>query len=100
MVSPRKLDPSRIVTIEKKMDHDGIFYNLETKSLHTFRTGFHVVRRPVEIAYMDEFLTLIGGLHQEEIYFSSGAYLMTPNIHNHYHIELKVRLVDPTCGPI
>jgi hypothetical protein len=32
--------------------HDGIIYNLESKSLHIFRVhGHHIIRRPIELNY-------------------------------------------------
>jgi hypothetical protein len=32
--------------------HDGLIYNLETKSLHNFRVqGSHIIRRPIELNY-------------------------------------------------
>ena len=32
--------------------HDGLIYNLESKSLHNFHIpGFHIIRRPIELNY-------------------------------------------------
>lgn len=32
--------------------HDGLIYNLESKSLHNFRVaGSHIIRRPIELNY-------------------------------------------------
>jgi hypothetical protein len=35
--------------------HDGIIYNLESKSLHNFRwPGAHIIKRPIELNHYDD----------------------------------------------
>ena len=52
-IPPKKLDYAKSWRLWYLLkSHDGIIYNLETKSLHILRIpGFHVIRRPIELSY-------------------------------------------------
>jgi hypothetical protein len=58
--------------------HDGLIYNLETKSLHNFRVpGSHIIRRPIELNYHTAGLWVFNDTEDEymmEVISSSGQF--------------------------
>jgi hypothetical protein len=52
-IKPKKLDEAKSWRLWYLLkSHDGLIYNLETKSLHNFRVpGSHIIRRPIELNY-------------------------------------------------
>jgi hypothetical protein len=52
-IRPKKLDEAKSWRLWYMLkSHDGIIYNLETKTLHSFRfPGFHIIRRNIELSY-------------------------------------------------
>jgi hypothetical protein len=50
---PKKLDEAKSWRLWYFLkSHDGIVYNLESRSLHIFRIpGYHIIRRPIELNY-------------------------------------------------
>jgi hypothetical protein len=52
-IKPKKLDEAKSWRLWYLLkSHDGLIYNLETKSLHNFRVaGTHIIRRPIELNY-------------------------------------------------
>jgi hypothetical protein len=50
-IRPKRLDEAKCWKLWWLLkSHDGIVYNVETKSLHIFRiSGFHIIRRPIEL---------------------------------------------------
>lgn len=58
--------------------HDGIIYNLETKTLHNFRvSGSHIIRRPIELNYYTAGLWIFNDVEDEhtlEIISPKGAF--------------------------
>ena len=75
--------------------HDGLIYNLETKSLHILRIpGRHIIRRPVTFNRIDQWMTVFnetGEFHAVEAYYRNGDYLNTPS-HVVFYTELRVLL--------
>jgi len=94
---PRKLDPNRAWRLGYLLgSHDGLVYDLDTKSLHIFRIpGCHVVRRPIELDYVDRWdymFNAAGKPHTVEVTCSSGAYCFIPDATDYFLTELKVLL--------
>ena len=52
-IIPKKINEMRAWRLWYLLkSHDGLIYNLETKSLHNFRVaGSHIIRRPIELNY-------------------------------------------------
>jgi hypothetical protein len=96
-IRPKKLREARAWRLWWLLkSHDGLIYNLESKSLHIFRIpGFHIVRRPVEIDRMDNWLTVINETqepHDLEVTAPDGAHVVTPGNREPFFTELKVLL--------
>lgn len=77
-IAPKKLDEAKAWRLWYLLkSHDGIIYNLNTKSLHIMRIpGWHIVRRPVEMDQYDEHMTVFnseGISHTVEITDGSGS---------------------------
>jgi len=94
---PRKLDESRAWRLWYLLkSHDGLIYNLETKSLHILRIpGCHVIRRPIDLDYVDRWAWIFNQerkSHTVEITTSAGKYCFIPDANDYFHTELKVLL--------
>jgi hypothetical protein len=94
---PRKLSPERILGLHFLLNsHDGLVYNMDTKSLHILRIpGVYVVRRPIELDYVDRWAWMFNALeesHTIEISCSSGRYCFVPDARDPFYTELKVLL--------
>ena len=52
-IPPKKIDEAKAWRLWYLLkSHDGLIYNLETKSLYNFRVpGCHIIRRPIELNY-------------------------------------------------
>jgi hypothetical protein len=52
-IVPKKFDEAKSWRLWYLLkSHDGLIYNLETKSLHNFRIpGLHIIRRPINLNY-------------------------------------------------
>ena len=49
--------------------HDGIIYNIESKTLHNFRVpGFHLIRRPIELNYHTAGLWIFNDKEEEHTF--------------------------------
>lgn len=95
-INPKKIDDSKAWRLLWLLEsHDGIFYNLETESLHIFRIpGTHVVRRPIKLDYIDVDTTSFnqeGHEHMLEITLPSGKFASVPNT-NSWLTEFRVLL--------
>jgi hypothetical protein len=55
-IPPKKIPEARAWRLWYLLtSHDGLIYNLESKSLHNFRVpGSHIIRRPIELNYYDD----------------------------------------------
>lgn len=95
-IPPRKLDINRIWRLEWLLNtHDGIFYNLETETLHNMRLpGIHIIRRPFKLDYYDDGLWVFNESrtsHSVEITTASGDYMCVPN-NEPWMTEMRVLL--------
>lgn len=54
-IHPKKIDEARAWRLWYLLhSHDGIIYNLESRTLHNFRVpGYHIIRRPIQLDWMD-----------------------------------------------
>ena len=95
-ISPKKLDEARAWRLWYLLkSHDGIVYNLETKSLHIFRIpGTHIVRRPIKLDWMDLQMASFNGEgreHMLEVTTAKGSFVGVPNS-DPWFTELRVLL--------
>ena len=101
---PRKIPESFAWKLWYLLNHDGLFYNLDTRALHNFRVpGVHMIRRPVEIAWLDDDLIIFNlqhELHTLEITTSNGVYLCQPNQTEPFTTECKVILKGGGVLPV
>ena len=96
-IKPKKIPEARSWRLWYLLkSHDGLIYNLETKSLHIFRIpGYHIVRRPFELSYTDQLMTCFnedGKMHEVEITGPDGTYVVEPNHREPFYTELRVLL--------
>jgi hypothetical protein len=79
---PRKMPEAPAWKLWYLLNNDGLFYILDTKTLHNFRVpGAHIIRRPVDIAWLDMDLAAFNLNREEhslEITLSSGSYVYSP----------------------
>ena len=78
-IPPKKIDEAKSWRLWYLLkSHDGIIYNLETKSLHNFRIpGSHIIRRPVELNYNMAGIWLFnenGDAHSLEVISADGTF--------------------------
>jgi hypothetical protein len=85
--------------INVKLDlysHDGIVYNVSSKSLHIFRLpGCHVIHRPIELDAMDEWFSIFNQYeraHTIETMTPHGTHVTTSNAS--FYTEMRVLLKD------
>ena len=95
-IPPSRLDETRSWRIWYLLkSHDGLVYNLETKTLHNFVIpGRHVIRRPMVLNHMDSWMTVLNETeqpHSLEIYYENGDYTVTCSSISFY-TELRVLL--------
>ena len=81
-IRPKKIPESICWKLWYLLNNDGLFYILDTKTLHNFRVpGAHIIRRPVDIAWLDMDLAAFNLNREEhslEITLSSGSYVYCP----------------------
>jgi hypothetical protein len=68
-IPPKRLDEAKTWRLWYLLkSHDGIVYNLETKSLHIFRSpGYHIIRRPIELSYHTAGLYVFNDTEEEHM---------------------------------
>jgi len=75
--------------------HDGLIYNLETKTLHNFYIpGCHIIRRPIEMNYYNDGLWVFNDTedeHMVEIVSPSGKFSSLLS-RDHWTTNLRVLL--------
>jgi len=95
-IPPGKIDESKAWRLWYLLDsHDGMIYNLESQSLHSFRNGMHVIRRPIELTYMDKWTCVfnVDNLpHNLEITEPGGVYVVSPDHTETIYTECRVLL--------
>ena len=95
-ISPKKIDEAKAWRLWYLLkSHDGLVYNLESKSLHNFRvSGSHIIRRPIELNYHTAGLWVFNDTEDEhviEIISPSGSFHSTIS-NAHWATEMRVLL--------
>jgi len=95
-ISPKKIDEAKAWRLWYLLkSHDGLVYNLESKSLHNFRvTGSHIIRRPIELNYHTAGLWVFNDTEDEhmiEIISPRGSFHSTVS-NAHWATEMRVLL--------
>jgi hypothetical protein len=90
------IHPKKINVKLQLYSHDGIVYNVSSKSLHIFRIpGCHIIHRPVELDAMDEWMTIFNQnerAHTIETMTIHGTHVTTSN--DSFYTEMRVLLKD------
>ena len=65
-IPPKRIDEADAWRMWYRLkSHDGLVYNLDTKTLHNFVIpGQHIIRRPVEFNRLDHWMTVINETEQ------------------------------------
>jgi len=95
-IPPKKIDETKAWRLWYLLkSHDGLIYNLETKSLHNFYTpGYHIIRRPIELNYHSAGLWVFNDTedeHMVEVINGSGNFESFIS-RDHWTTELRVLL--------
>jgi len=95
-IKPKKIDEARAWRLWYLLkSHDGLIYNLETKSLHNFHIpGCHIIRRPIELNYYTAGLWVFNDTEDEhlvEIISPSGGFSSFVS-NDHWTTDLRVLL--------
>lgn len=95
-VSPRRLDPERLMVLERALDHDRIFYNMDTFKLMNFRpVEYHEIRQPVRLDVFDDLFlfNIYQGVYVYEAYGNNGSVLMDPVATASWATEYRVKII-------
>lgn len=95
-IPPKKIDEAKAWRLWWLLkSHDGIVYNLETKSLHNFHIpGCHIIRRPIELNYHTAGLWVFNDTedeHMVEVISHTGKFASCLSS-DHWSTELRVLL--------
>lgn len=95
-IKPKKLEEVKSWRLWYLLkSHDGIVYNLETKSLHNFRVpGSHIIRRPIELNYHTAGLWIFNDQedeHMVEVTSPNGTFHSNVS-REHWATEMRVLL--------
>ena len=95
-IKPKKIDEAKSWRLWYLLkSHDGIIYNLETKSLHNFRVhGSHIIRRPIELNYHSAGMWVFNDTEDEhtiEVISPSGSFHSSTS-HDYWATEMRVLL--------
>jgi hypothetical protein len=95
-IKPKKIDEAKAWRLWYLLkSHDGLIYNLETKSLHNFYIpGVHIIRRPIELNYYTAGLWVFNDTedeHMVEIIASNGCF-SSHLCREHWTTEMRVLL--------
>jgi hypothetical protein len=95
-IPPKKIDEAKAWRLWYLLkSHDGIVYNLETKSLHNFHIpGFHIIRRPIELNYHNAGLWVFNDTEDEHVaeVISPIGWVSTHVVRNPWITEMRVLL--------
>ncbi|BAT22613.1 hypothetical protein [Yellowstone lake phycodnavirus 3] len=95
-IKPKKLDEAKSWRLWYLLkSHDGLIYNLETKSLHNFHVpGSHIIRRPIELNYHTAGLWVFNDTEDEhmiEVTSRNGSFHSCVT-NDHWATEMRVLL--------
>jgi hypothetical protein len=95
-IPPKKIDEAKSWRLWYLLkSHDGLVYNLESKSLHNFRVhGSHIIRRPIELNYYSAGLWVFNDTEDEhmiEVISPSGSFHSCAS-RDYWATELRVLL--------
>ena len=95
-IPPKKIEEAKAWRLWYLLkSHDGLIYNLESKSLHNFRVpGSHIIRRPIELNYYTAGLWVFNDTeddHMIEIISPGGSFHSTAS-NSHWATEMRVLL--------
>ena len=95
-ISPKKIDEAKAWRLWYLLkSHDGLVYNLESKTLHNFYIpGCHIIRRPIELNYYTAGLWVFNDTedeHMVEIISPSGNFASFV-ADDHWTTDLRVLL--------
>ena len=95
-ILPKKVDERKAWRLWYLLkSHDGLIYNLETKSLHNFYIpGYHIIRRPIELNYYTAGLWVFNDTedeHMTEVISPSGTFRSFVT-KEHWTTEMRVLL--------
>ena len=95
-IPPKKVDERKAWRLWYLLkSHDGLIYNLETKSLHNFYIpGYHIIRRPIELNYYTAGLWVFNDTedeHMTEVISPSGTFTSFVT-KEHWTTEMRVLL--------
>jgi hypothetical protein len=96
-IPPKKMSETDAMKLWYTLScHDGIVYNVGSKSLHIFRVpGRHIIHRPIELDAMDEWFSVFnqgGHRHTIETTTSDGLHVTMSNAS--FYTEVRVLLKD------
>ena len=94
-IPPKRIDEADAWRMWYRLkSHDGIVYNVTSKSLHIFRIpGSHIIRRPIELDAMDEWMAILNqdeSSHSIETTTRKGVHVTTSSVS--FYTELRVLL--------
>ena len=83
-IKPKRLEVVRACRLWRLLKyHDGIVYNLSTKTLHNFVIpGIHIIRRPIELSFHTAGLWIFNDMEEDymvEMTGSDGALICYPS---------------------
>ena len=95
-IKPKKIEEAKAWRLWYLLkSHDGLIYNLDSKSLHNFRVpGSHIIRRPIELNYHTAGLWVFNDTEDEhmlEVTAPSGSFHSCVT-RDHWATEMRVLL--------
>ena len=95
-IPPGKINKAKAWRLWYLLDsHDGLIYNLESKTLHCFENGLYSNRRPINLTHIDEWTCVFNdeeSPHDLEIVHADGSCTLEPNHTESIYTECRVLL--------